>query len=70
METIALKIAQYDFTDKKGISIKTDKYIVALGDFGFKEICSSKGNDIPLLTKVKVVLEVKNNKLSIKSIEK
>lgn len=70
METVALKIAQYDFTDKKGVTVQTDKYLVSLGDFGTREICSSKGIDIPLLSKVKVVLEIKNNKIAIKSIIK
>lgn len=72
IETTALKIAHYDFTDKKGKHVTTSKLLVSLGDFGVFTCCSTEANDIKLLSKCKVKIGVNesDNKLVIKSIEK
>lgn len=71
IETTALKIAQYDFTDKDGKHVSTSKLLISLGDFGVFTACSPDANDLKTLSKCKVVIEVnQKNKLVIKSIEK
>lgn len=71
LETTALKIAHYDFTDKDGKHIATSKLLISLGDFGFFTCCSPDANDLKTLSKCKVVIEVNSkNKLVIKSIVK
>ena len=71
LETNALKIAHYDFTDKEGKHIATSKLLISLGDFGFFTCCSPDANDLKTLSKCKVVIEVnQKNKLVIKSIIK
>lgn len=71
LETIALKIAHYDFTDKTGKHVATSKLLVSLGDFGIYTCCSPDANDLKLLSKCKVKITIdNNNKLVIKSIEK
>lgn len=71
IETTALKIAQYDFTDKDGKHVSTSKLLISLGDFGVFTACSPEANDLKTLSKCKVVIEVnQKNKLVIKSIEK
>lgn len=70
IETTALKIAHYDFTDKNGKHVVTSKLIVSLGDFGTFTCCSIVANDLKILSKCKVRISVnENNKLVIKSIE-
>lgn len=71
LETTALKIAHYDFTDKEGKHIATSKLLISLGDFGFFTCCSPEANDLKTLSKCKVIIEVnQKNKLVIKSIVK
>ena len=71
IETTALKIAHYDFTDKDGKHVSTSKLLISLGDFGVFTACSPNANDIKLLGKCKVKIEVNSkNKLVITSIEK
>lgn len=71
LETTALKIAHYDFTDKEGKHIATSKLLISLGDFGFFTCCSPDANDLKTLSKCKVIIEVNSkNKLVIKSIVK
>lgn len=71
LETTALKIAHYDFTDKEGKHIATSKLLISLGDFGFFTCCSPEVNDLKTLSKCKVIIEVNSkNKLVIKSIVK
>ena len=71
IETIALKIAHYDFTDKQGKHVSTSKLLISLGDFGVFTACSPLANDFKLLSKVKVKIGVNDsNKLVINSIEK
>lgn len=71
IETSALKIAHYDFTDKEGKHIATSKLVISLGDFGIFTCCSPLANDLKTLSKCKVKVVVNdNNKLVIKSIEK
>lgn len=71
LETTALKIAYYDFTDKEGKHIATSKLLISLGDFGFFTCCSPEANDLKTLSKCKVIIEVnQKNKLVIKSIVK
>lgn len=71
IETSALKIAHYDFTDKKGKHVSTSKLVISLGDFGVFTCCSPLANDLKTLSKCKVKIEVSDdNKLVIKSIEK
>lgn len=71
LETVALKIAHYDFTGKDGKHVATSKLLISLGDFGIFTACSPLANDIKLLSKCKVTIEVnERNNLVIKSIEK
>lgn len=71
LETIALKIAHYDFTDKNGKHVATSKLLISLGDFGIFSCCTPLANDYKTLSKCKVVIEINdNNKLVIKSIVK
>lgn len=71
LETTALKIAHYDFTDKDGKHIATSKLLISLGDFGFFTCCSPEANELKNLSKCKVIIEVNSkNKLVIKSIVK
>lgn len=71
LETTALKIAHYNFTDKNGKHIATSKLLISLGDFGFFTCCSPEANDLKTLSKCKVMIEVNSkNKLVIKSIVK
>lgn len=71
LETTALKIAHYDFTDKEGKYIATSKLLISLGDFGFFTCCSPEANELKTLSKCKVIIEVnQKNKLVIKSIVK
>ena len=71
LETTALKIAHYDFTDKDGKHIATSKLLISLGDFGFFTCCTPDANDLKTLSKCKVIIEVNSkNKLVIKSIVK
>lgn len=69
MESVALKVAHFDFTNDKGLVIKTDKYIVSLGDFGTFVVCSDKNLNSPLFSKSKVLISYddKKNKLVINS---
>lgn len=66
----ALKIAHYDFEDKKGKKVKTSKLIVSLGAFGNVMVCTELANEYDVFTELSVIVESKDNKLSIKSIEK
>lgn len=71
LETTALKIAHFDFTDKTGKHVATSKLLISLGDFGFFTCCSPEANDLKTLSKCKVIIEVnQKNKLVIKSIVK
>lgn len=71
LETSALKIAHYDFTDKDGKHVATSKFLVSLGDYGTFSFCSPEGNDLKTLSKCKVIIQVNSkNKLVIKSIVK
>lgn len=62
----ALVIAQYDFTDKKGVNVKTTKFIVSLGEYGTIEDCNVQGNDLDLLEEVQVTLYYDENKKKLK----
>lgn len=71
LETSALKIAHYDFTDKDGKHVATSKLLISLGDFGYFTACSPDANDLKTLSKCKVIIQVNSkNKLVIKSIVK
>lgn len=71
IETTALKIAHYDFTDKDGKHVSTSKLLISLGDFGVYTCCSTDANELKILSKCKVKIAVNDkNKLVIKSIEK
>ena len=71
LETVGLKIANYNFTDKDGKHIETSKLLISLGDFGVYTACSPEANGLKLLEKCKVKIEInERNKLVIKSIEK
>ena len=71
LETSALKIAHYDFTDKNGKHIATSRLLISLGDFGAYTACTPEANDLKNLSKCKVIIEVNSkNKLVIKSIVK
>lgn len=71
LETTALKIAHYDFTDKEGKHVATSKLIISLGDFGVFTCCTPEANDLKIFAKCKVKIKVNDkNKLVIDSIEK
>lgn len=71
LETSALKIAHYDFTDKDGKHVTTSKLLVSLGDFGVYSACTPEANDLKTLSKCKVIIQLNSrNKLVIKSIVK
>lgn len=71
IETSALKIASYNFTDKNGKHIETSKLLISLGDFGVFTACSTDANGLKLLEKCKVKISIDDrNKLVINSIEK
>lgn len=61
----ALKIAHYDFIDKKNIHIATSKLIVSLGEFGTYTICSTLANDYEIGSTLKVECQFEKNKLVI-----
>lgn len=64
----ALKIAHYDFIDKKDIHIATSKLIVSLGEFGTYTLCSTLANDYEVGSTLKVECEYQKNKLVITKI--
>lgn len=71
LETSALKIAHYDFTDKDGKHVATSKLLISLGDFGVYSACTPDANDLKTLSKCKVIIQLNSrNKLVIKSIVK
>lgn len=71
LETVALKIAHYDFTDEKGKHIATSKLLISLGDFGCFTACTPDANDLKLLSKCKVNIEInERNKFVIKEVIK
>lgn len=71
LETVALKIAHYDFTDKNNKHVATSKLLISLGDFGVFTACTPLANEFKLLSKIKVSIDIDDhNKLVIKSIEK
>lgn len=64
----ALKIAHYDFIDKKSIQVCTSKLIVSLGDYGTYSLCSSLANEYEVGTELKVECNFEKNKLVITKI--
>ena len=71
LETTALKIAHYDFTDKEGKHVATSKLIISLGDFGIYTCCTPLANDLKTFSKCRVKISVNDkNKLVIDAIEK
>lgn len=69
LDTSALKIAHYDFTDKEGKHVATSKLLVSLGSFGVYTCCTPLANGLKLLEKCNVTIAITpNNKLVIKSI--
>lgn len=70
MKAKALKIAHYDFIDKKSIKVCTSKLIVSLGDYGTYSLCSQLANDYPVGTELNVEVAYDKNKLIITNIIK
>lgn len=70
MKSKAIKIAHYNFEDKRGKKVNTSKLIVSLGQYGNVMICTDLANEYEIFTELSVVVESKDNKLVIKSIEK
>lgn len=61
-----IKVANYDFTDKKGIHVLTSKLLISLGQYGSVTTCTNLVQDKQLLEEFTADIEVDNkNRLKV-----